>query len=1616
MTTLADERRFPVLFAAIAALALAFAVLGPLFSTVAAQEGPGPAKPTGLTSQVSHDTVTLAWDDPNDDSITGYVILRRHRYDDPKGHFDELVADTGTAATTYTDDTVKANTHYTYRIKAINEHGVSERSRWFHIDTPSAPVPAKPKGLSATASHDRVVLTWDDPQDDSITGYVILRRNRQTTVSGQFGELVADTGSAATTYTDDTVAAETNYTYRIKAINEYGASERSRWFHIDTPAAPEPTSEPTPEPTPEPTAEATPEPTLTDLPAKPRSLTAEVAHDSVSLTWADPQDDSITGYVILRRDKQIHEEGMFALVDPDTGSADTTYTDDTVEPDKQYVYRIKAINTRGESDISNWVRAYTPSAPEPTAPEPTPAASERRSVYIDAHNAGVHDLAELSTDADPLNPDTADEGDDNRKAGKVSKSDGSRQGKNIVQRATVNICDRTPEVEAALLEFIADDLGQSATCSTVTDNQLARVDYLYIDGYSSEKIVASDFARLAGLIELYISDSSELTTVPANAFRELTNLTAFERLALVKNNIKTVHPDAFDDLSFDRYGTIFLSYNAIEVLESGTFDDVAGMEDLSLDQNHIKAFDDGFFEAMTDLESLDMSFNRIEAIDQDTLRGLSGLRIFTMIGNNLSTLHPDAFDHLSALERLNISTNALSELPAGLFADVPDTLWEIRLSVNELSSLDPDTFNGLAGLRTLALNHNDLRNLPEDIFEGLSALESLQLQGNSLTSLPEDIFEGLTGLEKLLLGSNRLSTLPEDLFEPLGDDLEWLYLNDNRFISLDENVFNGLSGLARLHLYGNRLVTLPEDVFDPLDDSLTELILNDNNFGSLPEDVFDGLHGVRYLFLHRAGLTSLDPELFAPLDDNLLWLYLFGNRLSSLDEDIFDGLTGLQRLYLQGNNIFSLDEDIFDGLTGLQRLYLDGNDLTTLHENIFDDLSSLQDLNLDENLLTALTADVFDGLDSSLTDLYLRDNILAALPLGIFEGLTGLQRLDLSCNVLTALDLDVFDSFAGTLKYLDLGANSFATPPTEAAVNAKLTALDALYLTGSRPCLPAFDIGLSELSLSTGTLIPLLLEPSYFYPESVLYNAAVGSDVSELTITAVTSNPNAVIGPARRSRTLVYDDDPDTPGLQADLHNRTNVKWRVHAENGARYQDYTVYVYREHPPGSITRLRRLELSGLMVVPDFRGNAYRYEALRPESATQTVVAAIPLDPDASVAITVDGRAAGADGAVNILPDSKTVRVEVTAEDGTTVRTYTVRLVERLDEEAGRSTHAVIELEPVSRYESAEPDPLYQYEPLYDDDDDQIGVTQVDPVLTTRLVGRYEGEIDYPGDVDWVRIEVSKSYVYEIRVDRRASGTGGALKPRFVTDEFIFANDIEIAIVYDDSLGWGINSAGDGNGQTFSLNDMLLAPGGTAIGGNNETFPVWVAVRGGDGMTLVCPTPKPCSNPTKPVYNPHIEVGSYTVRVEELDAPSSMEGCLSYRGVEDLHYEHFAPVADFTVSKQGRLNWPRDVDCHALHIEDTGVDYRIRLLGSATDDGTLPDPRILGVYFDGTMLSNSDDDDGGYHLNSEVVIDPSASGRYLIEVSAPCPRRDDGELLASCHRNVGTYRLEIERVEE
>ena len=278
-----------------------------------------PAMPTGLSPSVSHDAVTLTWDDPQDDSITGYVILRRDRAIHPTGTFVTITGDTGSADTTYTDETVEPDKEYVYRIKAINEHGqVSEMSDWRRIDTPSIPVPDKPTGLSAVVSYNTVTITWDDPQDDSITGYVILRRDRAIHAVGTFVTIAGDTGSADTAYTDDTVEPDREYVYRIKAINEHGeVSEMSDWVRGFTPAAP-PTDSP-----------ATGEPTISGTVRVGQTLTV----DTSGIADADGLNNAVFAYQWLSDDADIGGAtgSTYTLVDDDEGrtiKVRVTVTDD----------------------------------------------------------------------------------------------------------------------------------------------------------------------------------------------------------------------------------------------------------------------------------------------------------------------------------------------------------------------------------------------------------------------------------------------------------------------------------------------------------------------------------------------------------------------------------------------------------------------------------------------------------------------------------------------------------------------------------------------------------------------------------------------------------------------------------------------------------------------------------------------------------------------------------------------------------------------------------------------------------------------------------------------------------------------------------------------------------------------------------------------------------------------------------------------------------------------------------------------------------------------------------------------------------------------------------------
>ena len=127
--------------------------------TFEAQGGDVPAAPSRPTIEsVSHNSVTIAWNDPGDSSVTGYQVLRRNPAIHDTGEFVVIEDDTGSPDTSYEDTTVAPETNYVYRVKARNAHGLSEGSLDRSVTTPAEPTPPNQAatGLPTIAGTPRV--------------------------------------------------------------------------------------------------------------------------------------------------------------------------------------------------------------------------------------------------------------------------------------------------------------------------------------------------------------------------------------------------------------------------------------------------------------------------------------------------------------------------------------------------------------------------------------------------------------------------------------------------------------------------------------------------------------------------------------------------------------------------------------------------------------------------------------------------------------------------------------------------------------------------------------------------------------------------------------------------------------------------------------------------------------------------------------------------------------------------------------------------------------------------------------------------------------------------------------------------------------------------------------------------------------------------------------------------------------------------------------------------------------------------------------------------------------------------------------------------------------------
>ena len=289
-----------------------------------------PDAPTGLTASIVEGNVVLDWDDPSNEDITDYQILRKIQTD---SSYAILNDNTGTNSVGYTDSSVTEGNTYVYIIKAKSSTGLSAQSNSVSISVPASTVPDAITDLAVTLSVNdtQVNANWSAPDDGGspITGYKVEIKFDNETYQVLF-ESLNKTFSSLPFY-NAPVKGKTFY-YKISAINKKGtgaSSEESVVF---------PTSVPN---------------VINDLTA------TSITGLQVDLDWITPYNggDDITSYKVYRR---LNSATTFILLSTITNTNITAYSDMTVSQGTGYVYYVAAINSTGEGASTGTLALVTP--------------------------------------------------------------------------------------------------------------------------------------------------------------------------------------------------------------------------------------------------------------------------------------------------------------------------------------------------------------------------------------------------------------------------------------------------------------------------------------------------------------------------------------------------------------------------------------------------------------------------------------------------------------------------------------------------------------------------------------------------------------------------------------------------------------------------------------------------------------------------------------------------------------------------------------------------------------------------------------------------------------------------------------------------------------------------------------------------------------------------------------------------------------------------------------------------------------------------------------------------------------------------------------------------------
>ena len=250
-------------------------------------------------------------------------------------------------------------------------------------------------------------------------------------------------------------------------------------------------------------------------------------------------------------------------------------------------------------------------------------------------------------------------------------------------------------------------------------------------------------------------------------------------------------------------------------------------------------------------------------------------------------------------------------------------------------------------------------------------------------------------------------------------------------------------------------------------------------------------------------------------------------------------------------------------------------------------------------------------------------------------------------------------------------------------------------------------------------------------------------------------------------------------------------------------------------------------------------------------------------------------------------------------------------------------------------------------VVEDSDDYAGDTST--TGTVAVGGSVRGKLDAPGDRDWIAVTLEAGKAY--RIDLKGSSTG---------DGTLFNTAIHALHNSNGNLvAGGASSGGDGHNSRVAFTPQERGTYYVAVGAFGDS-----AIGCGFGGVE----------------------GTYTLSVQEADpddytADTATTGEVAVGGTAEGELQHW-----------GDQDW--------LKVTlDAGIRYRIDLKGRDSDDGTLGNPRIGGIYdSDGNPVLETEAPAGdGDDRNSREFFTPDTAGIYYISAQA------------AAQRSIGTYTL-------